>query len=176
MNNTVLTLKEMKRAMQPFVLFLYELVYEGKMNNVLEIGVRQAQSTRTILSALNELGRGNLVSIDLGDRLDRIPEELRPYWTQIIGNSHSQDIHDLVPQKEYDLLLIDGDHSYDGVRRDYRTYQHFVKKGGYILFHDTINKDCGVPKFWEELKAEYKNAGMFDLPHGIAGMGVMQIL
>jgi hypothetical protein len=35
-----------------------------------------------------------------------------------------------------DILFIDGDHSYDGVIKDYYNFEKFVNPGGYIVFDD----------------------------------------
>jgi predicted O-methyltransferase YrrM len=39
-------------------------------------------------------------------------------------------------QREYDVLIIDGDHSFDGVKFDFEHYASMVRPGGYILFDD----------------------------------------
>lgn len=173
MNDKVLQMKKMNRAMQPYVLLLHELVYEHKMENVLEIGVRQAQSTRTILATLEENGKGHLTSIDLQDRSKRITDtfpSLMDYWTQIVGNSHSKEIFDKVSDKEYDMLLIDGDHSCEGVTEDYSMYTPLVKKGGIILMHDIYNVNETMKDFWETVVAKEK----FGFSHGFAGMGIIK--
>jgi hypothetical protein len=36
----------------------------------------------------------------------------------------------------HDVLIIDGDHSYDGVKADFVNYMAAVKRGGYIIFDD----------------------------------------
>ena len=36
----------------------------------------------------------------------------------------------------YDVLIIDGDHSFAGVRADFENYLPAVKRGGYIIFDD----------------------------------------
>lgn len=41
------------------------------------------------------------------------------------------------PIKLIDLLFVDGDHSYQGVKRDIEAWTPYVKRGGLILFHDT---------------------------------------
>src|SRR5205085_10582223 len=62
-----------------------------------------------------------------------------------------------------DLLMIDGDHSYEGVKRDWELFSPFVKKTGVVLFHDTAwelcgressyyRADMGVPRFVESLR------------------------
>lgn len=35
-----------------------------------------------------------------------------------------------------DLLFIDGDHTEEGVRRDWRLFSGHVRQGGHVLFHD----------------------------------------
>lgn len=36
----------------------------------------------------------------------------------------------------FDFVFIDGDHSYEGVKRDIRLWKPKVKKGGYLIGHD----------------------------------------
>lgn len=46
------------------------------------------------------------------------------------------------------LLIIDGDHSYEGVKYDFDTYFPLVQPGGYIIFDDYSAKEWpGVQKF-----------------------------
>ena len=156
--------------MRPFVLMLWELTYELDAQNVLEIGVRAAQSTRTILSALEEKGSGLLTSIDIKDGSHRVPEDLAKRWKHVIGDSTKKETLEKVSGVEYDLLLIDGSHTYEDVKKDYEMYSKLVKKGGFILLHDVINKNCGVPQFWNELSNENK----ITLPFGVAGLGIIR--
>jgi hypothetical protein len=52
---------------------------------------------------------------------------------QILGNSqHIWAEWDTL----LDVLMIDADHSVDGLQRDIDGWLHFVKPGGYVLFHD----------------------------------------
>ncbi len=55
-----------------------------------------------------------------------------------------------------DLLFIDGDHTYEGVKDDYHRYSKYVRTGGMIIFHDIVYHDqvqeCQVHRFWNELK------------------------
>ncbi len=60
-------------------------------------------------------------------------------------------------KKKIDVLFIDGDHTYEGVKKDYNNWISSVKSGGHILFHDACNarkgatKRIGVAKFIEEI-------------------------
>ncbi|MEM5875171.1 MAG: class I SAM-dependent methyltransferase [Candidatus Aenigmatarchaeota archaeon] len=63
--------------------------------------------------------------------------------------------------EKLDFLFIDGDHTYEGVRKDFEMYSPLVKKGGIIAFHDIVPGPeeyvGGVPKFWKEIKKKYKH-------------------
>jgi predicted O-methyltransferase YrrM len=102
------------------------------------------------------------------------------------GDSHSAAIVDKVAKsldgREIDLLFIDGDHSYEGVKTDFKTYMRFVKNGGMIAFHD-INPDNyskfggGEPKggevyrFWDETKRRFRHIEFIETP-GQDGFGI----
>lgn len=62
---------------------------------------------------------------------------------EIIGYSTEQRVIDqaLVMSKnqQYDILFIDGDHSYLGVRNDTTNYLSLVRDGGYFVYHDTAH-------------------------------------
>ena len=54
-----------------------------------------------------------------------------------------------------DLLYIDADHTYNGVKRDYYSWINKVKYGGIILFHDYSSYFPDIPKFIDiEIKQE----------------------
>ena len=44
-------------------------------------------------------------------------------------------------ERKYHLLIIDGDHSYQGVKFDFDHYSPFVESGGYIIFDDYNSTD-----------------------------------
>lgn len=73
---------------------------------------------------------------------------------EIIGKSGS----DLVRQEvaaigtKFDLIVIDGDHTYHGVRADVDHYLPFLQAGGYMMFHDSLVPEFGVGKVVAELK------------------------
>jgi predicted O-methyltransferase YrrM len=54
-----------------------------------------------------------------------------------------------------DFLFLDGDHRYDGVRRDYELYEPLVRPGGLVALHDVADAPLDlvgdVPRFWREL-------------------------
>lgn len=59
-------------------------------------------------------------------------------------------------QEQIDLILIDGDHSYNGVKIDFERSLQYSPK--YVVFHDIKSDACGgVVKFWDEIKNNYKH-------------------
>lgn len=78
-----------------------------------------------------------------------------------------------------DLLFIDGDHTYDGVRRDFEMYGPLVKEDGLIVFHDIVDHtgipDCQVKPFWDEIKENHRYEEFISPEHGAAwgGIGVL---
>jgi len=68
-----------------------------------------------------------------------------------------------------DLVMIDGDHTYDGVRRDFENNRRFPHR--YLAFHDITGNNAqteGVARLWAELAGE-KTELVF--PHHEAGVG-----
>lgn len=55
---------------------------------------------------------------------------------------------------DIDILHIDADHSYEGVKRDFELWSPCVRPGGLILFHDIISHKENVGKFFDELVGE----------------------
>jgi cephalosporin hydroxylase len=76
-----------------------------------------------------------------------------------------------------DLLFIDGDHTYDGVKRDFEMYSPLMAPGGLIAFHDivdTLDENCHVNRFWREVKTRYPHREIVeDERQGWGGIGVL---
>ena len=82
--------------------------------------------------------------------------------------------------KKVDFLFIDGDHTYEGVKRDFNMYSKLVRKGGIIAFHDIVKvpltSGCRVYKFWDEIKHDYEYIEIIeDKKQEWAGIGVIYL-
>jgi predicted O-methyltransferase YrrM len=87
-----------------------------------------------------------------------------------------------------DLLFIDADHGYEGVKQDFLHYRHLVRDGGIIAFHDIVqdhltkfghNPDTWpgarsgeVYLFWKRLKPYYKDTREFVIDYQQDGCGI----
>jgi precorrin-6B methylase 2 len=67
-------------------------------------------------------------------------------------NMNSKDYFDTQDEK-FDIIFIDGDHEYEGVKLDYDNCVNRLNEGGYLVFHDIHSYLCaGVVKLWNEIK------------------------
>lgn len=135
----------------------------------------------------------HIVSIDmptdewtgLGAReedLTRVRGHLQPSQrlTAIAGDSHARStevrLAEALKGAPVDLLWIDGDHSYEGVKQDFEMYGGLVRAGGIVAFHDVRPSDrwpgFGSPAFWEEIKQRYRGEELVADPRPGGGMGI----
>ena len=87
-------------------------------------------------------------------------------------------VREILTGKPLDFLFIDGDHTYEGVKRDFEMYSPLVRKGGVIAFHDIVEHPpetrCEVSMFWNEIKHGYKYLEIVkDWKQNWAGIGVI---
>jgi len=100
------------------------------------------------------------------------------------GDSHDSAFLDQVRSalngQMLDLLFIDGDHSYEGVRQDYEMYSKLVRDGGLVAFQDVVrhpeSSGCRVDRFWNELKAVADCSEIIEnADQGWAGIGIVRV-
>jgi hypothetical protein len=58
-----------------------------------------------------------------------------------------------------DVLFIDGDHTYEGCLDDWKNFSPFVKKGGWVVFHDCDETSPGVVQVFDEIGEGWTNKG-----------------
>ncbi|MBS1627445.1 MAG: class I SAM-dependent methyltransferase [Bacteroidetes bacterium] len=148
-----------------------------KTNNIqptvlCEIGTANAGTTLFLASSFPSIKK--ILCIDLyvknKTKLNYYLNEKEIMYVQ--SSSYNQKtinkVKSLLKEEKIDLLFIDGDHSYDGVKKDFFNYIQFTHSNTVIGFHDIeadyltkYNKNTGkwsgeVPVFWKELKQKLK--------------------
>lgn len=80
------------------------------------------------------------------------------------NDSHKKEtlskVKKILDGKGLNFLFIDGDHTYEGVKKDFEMYSPLVSKRGFIAFHNIAPKGTpeltgGVLKFWKEIKRKF---------------------
>lgn len=174
------------------ILTLCEIVERKKPEVVVEIGTANGGSLFlfTKLSAKNAL----IISIDLpgGSFGGAYPWYRKAFYKSfssgdqkvklLLADSHSNNtvekLKNILNGKKIDFLFIDGDHTYEGVKKDFNLYQSLVDDDGIIAFHDIAKhpRDWGVEvdKFWNEIKQSYQSLEIIENPdQGWAGIGIL---
>lgn len=164
-----------------------------------EIGSAAGQSACYVALALKQMGRGRLYAIDphtstdwndsiAADSLEIMQGNLRRFkvedYVEIIRDYSQNAAKNW--KLPIDLLFIDGDHTYEGVKQDWEAFAPHVNPFGVVVFHDTaweIDHDpewdndpsakeriaqIGVPRFVEELRAEGYPVITIDKHYGLS--------
>lgn len=97
-------------------------------------------------------------------------------------DSHLQEtvdtLKELLKSQPLDFLFIDGDHTYEGVKKDFELYAPMVRSGGLIAFHDIAEHpaewNVGVRLFWNELKEKFATEEFIEnTSQGWGGIGII---
>jgi predicted O-methyltransferase YrrM len=174
------------------ILTLLKILARQKPKNILEIGT--AWGGTLFLFAKVASPQAKIISVDLPSGHGGYPEwRVKLYQSfgmpeqeicLIRENSHLFSTLGRVETAfegcELDFLFIDGDHSYDGVKKDFEMYCKLVRKGGLIAFHDIClhppETGCEVNKFWAEIKNLYKHDELIrDSKQGCCGIGLLYV-
>jgi predicted O-methyltransferase YrrM len=173
---------------------LIALVRRGSPAVVVEIGTAAGGTFYAWCRAAR--ADATVVSIDLpGGRFGGVegsaePATLRGYGRDrqdlhfIRADSHQLETLDrlrvVLNGRAIDFLFIDGDHTYDGVRRDFEMYAPLVRRGCPIAFHDVLphaqQPDCEVDRFWNEIKSRYRSVEFVDRVDGAEQYGGIGVL
>ena len=112
--------------------FLRHIIERNQFTSMIEVGVRDGRTTFYLLGHCPNL---TIYGVDLDTRLfynDTVKEKYGNRLVPIQGDS-SRVAHQC-PQ--VDLVFIDGDHSYQGCKKDILAYQSKVKSNGVFSGHD----------------------------------------
>jgi predicted O-methyltransferase YrrM len=162
-----------------------KILRSKNIKNILEIGTAKGGTIYLFSRLANK--EANIISVDL-----KLPKWKLDFYRMfgqsnqkiflVEGDSHRKltliKVKKILKGQKLDLLFIDGDHSYKGVKSDFEMYKNLVKKGGVIAFHDIaagyiINPEGeGVNLFWNEIKNKYKTIEIIEDKKRQFGFGI----
>ena len=127
------------------------LLQQHFISSYIEIGCRWGGTfvlTTEYLKRFNNITES--VAVDIFDSPVMQYCARQPETRFLKMNSQSVEFANYMHEKSFDLIFIDGDHSYQGVSNDYEKTKN---SGKIYVFHDIVNAACpGVVQFWNELK------------------------
>jgi len=169
------------------IIQLLKLLLKIRPNVVCEIGAANGGT----LFLLSKIANPNaiIISIDLPNGYPRykIPfyksfASQRQKIHLIQADSHDpftiKAVKDILCDRKIDFLFVDGDHSYEGVKKDFQMYSKLVKHDGIMAFHDIVlhppETGCEVNNFWLEVCDRYKTLEIIkDQDQEMGGMGII---
>jgi len=174
------------------ILGLLEILAKIKPKVFLEVGT--ANGGTLFLFSRVASKDGTMISVDLprgkfGGGYPKWRESLYNSFTLseqklflLRMDSHKEEtlkqVKAILGMTKLDFLFIDGDHTYEGVKKDFEMYSVLVKQEGIIAFHDIVpgsgENVGGVPKFWEKIRAQYSGKEIVeDWGQGGYGIGIL---
>jgi len=166
--------------------YMFGLARRSGVRTAIEIGRYKGGATVVLAAAISP--HGTLWSIDNGSLESESPDErfARPHDEQIrdmcnrlsvdarllIGDSTSMELDVGTP----DLVLIDGDHRYEGVRSDLERWGKRVRIGGHVLLDDVFplgqyRRGCDDV---QRAVSDVVDEGTFKLVRAVDRMGHLQ--
>lgn len=164
-----------------------DVLAAAQPRTVCEIGTATGGNALLLSHALPDVDL--FLGIDLYVNNKATLRLLRPAAQRMVfldGSSYAPEtvarVRRILGGRQLDVLFIDGDHRYEGVKRDFLQYRHLVAEGGYILFHDIMPdqgdgwfSSGGVPILWNELKPLYPHREFVENPDQRGfGIGLLQ--
>ncbi|MEJ2212265.1 MAG: class I SAM-dependent methyltransferase [Anaerolineae bacterium] len=125
-------------------LLLYTLAFCLRPRRYLEIGTYQGGSALLVCSALQSLGsEGRIYCVEPRPAIAPEHWRLLEERTTLVEDYSPGVLPEVVRLAggRFDLVLVDGDHTYEGVLADAHGLLPCVQPGGYVLFHDGFRPD-----------------------------------
>ena len=170
---------------------LYGLARSIKPRVCVEIGSARGKSACAVGLALRRNGGGKLYAIDPHSPTDW--NDTSSVDSFAIINEHlkkcgAENFVEVVRKtsgeaakgwdKKIDLIFIDGDHSYEGVKADWELFLPHLNEFGVVVFHDTLwelrpdaklaRAHMGVPRFVDDLRAAGYPVITIDQNYGVS--------
>jgi len=152
-------------------LFLLQMIMLFKPKNIVETGFYNGYGSIFMAKGIQLLkNSGKIISIDINEKAKK------QYDIYVKGNKLDDIIKLIIKDSAkalvdvkaifnngIDLLFIDGDHSYEGCKKDWLTYNECLNKGSVILIHDFTLP--GVNKCIQEIKQHVSFHDEYDFMH-----------
>jgi len=130
------------------LIMLQEVIYETKPDIIIETGTFYGGSALFMAGILESIGKGIVISIDLGNKRSR-----HPRMVCIEGDSTSvevqQKLNSLIKPSHSVMVDLDSAHNLEHVRKELELYAPRVTPGNYLIVEDTNTEgpSDAVPEF-----------------------------
>jgi len=180
-----LELQQVPGELEQLSKFLIKKFSNGKPVNYLEIGAgscgtiiffselflqNQVQASFTAIDNLDYYRRGILVNQK--ERIEWCVSNLNLTFAELDSSKIS--FSDWLSDKEFDVIFIDGDHSYGGCLWDFILCNQSLNPGGVLIFHDITSEACpGVGEVFRLASEFFAKTHVFSYSN-TCGIGVLE--
>jgi predicted O-methyltransferase YrrM len=119
------------------LLTMYSIALSINAKNILELGVRNGDTTLPYLLAAKE-NDGYLESVDVNESAFECPIELKNLWSFYKTDAIEFLQDKVLENKKYDLIYIDDWHSYEHVKKELELIDQLIRPGSVVLLHDLM--------------------------------------
>jgi cephalosporin hydroxylase len=136
----------------PLDLWIYqEILYKLKPDIVIETGVNEGGGAAFLVSILDSIGKGRLITIDI-ELLEGRP--IHEKITYIKGSSTDkkvvQQVSEMIKDGQVVLVILDSDHNKSHVLKEMEMYNGFVTRGSYMIVEDSNVNGHPIMPNWGE--------------------------
>lgn len=125
-------------------LFICNLLTAIRARRVIEIGAHIGHSSLFICHALRSVGYADAVlhSFEITERAESARKHLSLFGYDSLAHVHQVNSHGVEATvireqvQPVDVILVDGDHSFEGSLADFLFWKDAVRPGGMLIFHD----------------------------------------
>ena len=154
---------------------IYVLIRIIKPKRILEIGNYLGRSSNHILQAIDKNGFGEVVLLDIVERLE---------YNKLHSNNFERvlddSLHYLLSSLDFDLYVQDGNHTREHVKKEIELIlKNNVINNYFIWAHDyymRTHPDCGVWLAWDEMKNKFNNFQSFKDSNSNCGCSIAKQL
>lgn len=153
---------------QPVCEFMGALISMTNAKCVLEIGVFEGETAKSMVQALPK--GGMYVGIDIKDYVKDdvkkvfIEEGKKGKVIEYVLDTGVNHMRKL-PKNHFDIVFLDGDHSFDNVLAEFKLAETLITRNGIIVFHDALHLE-DVKRVVEYAKHYKYSVVYLDTPEG----------
>ena len=150
-------------------ILIYSLITKYNLKSFLEIGFGRGYSTMCAAYAFSQIGGGTITTVDPNlerDFIENLSNIFPSEWFQNINFIKAKS-EDFLPQDDnkYDLIYIDGDHTYNAVKKDWEMCKEKYEK--FLLFDDyhlpgKVQKDIDCSNLIDQIEDPTKELIIMD--------------
>lgn len=126
----------------------------GPIDNIVEIGVDYGFS---LFQFANHFPRSTVIGIDdyghpgYANTAEAWVHQFHPFFPNVVLIKAASLQVAQILRCTIDVLHLDGDHSYEGVKADFEAWSPKVRRGGCVMFHDICSIHDGPRRLFDEL-------------------------